>query len=260
MPGPSSRKAQTGLKLVRQLADQGLFTDRPAMIGHLANMEKRAAADLAHEFLTDHWQPQHSVEVHRQMGEAGLALLGSAEMFNNLDISLSVPGNLQGLIRQTRVPALAETLKDMARNAHQRMDLFQKAPVGPDHDGVMARFGAIRFHRSPHAPRQGPVRFSTPIGPITGPEAVFTPLLQGLASGSATGAELARLPAFSDDVGGLLQAVQLLMMQEMIFPANPAARPGSDVVRDLSRWFDRNGIALAIVEEGATAVARPEAG
>ncbi|MGF7146778.1 hypothetical protein FHS96_000387 [Sphingomonas zeicaulis] len=95
MPGASPRKAQTGLKLLQQLADGGLFEDEPAMRRHLANMAKRALADLAHEFLTDHWQPQHSVDVHQQANQAGLALIGSADIFDNLDESLSIPGKLE---------------------------------------------------------------------------------------------------------------------------------------------------------------------
>ncbi|WP_420143173.1 class I SAM-dependent methyltransferase [Sphingobium sp.] len=54
MPGPSPRKAETGLKLLQQMADSGLFADRPHMVRHLANMARRAPADLAHEFPTDH--------------------------------------------------------------------------------------------------------------------------------------------------------------------------------------------------------------
>lgn len=254
MPGPSPRKAQIGLKLLQQIGGSGLYADRPAMLRHLANMAKRSPADLAHEFLTDHWQPQHSVDVHQQAGKAGLAFLGSADVFNNLDVSLSIPGNLQGLVRQTAVPALAETLKDMARNAHQRMDLFQKDPVGLNRESFLARLEETTFHLLPAAPQPGTVSFSTPIGPVTGPEDIFAPLLQKLAAAPATGAELSRLPAFSGDVGKLLQSLQLLMMQEMVHPARAAPQTGADRVRRLSRWFERHGIALTIIEECATAV------
>lgn len=260
MPGPSPRKAQVGLKLLQQIADSGLYADRPAMLRHLANMAKRSPADLAHEFLTDHWQPQHSVDVHQRVSQSGLTLLGSADIFNNLDMSLSIPGNLQGLIRQTAVPALAETLKDMARNAHQRMDLFQKDPAGPSREKCLAGLDEAIFHLLPDAPQPGPVSFSTPIGPIIGPEDVFAPLLRKLAAGPASGAELSRLPAFSGDVGKLLQPLQLLMMQEIAHPGAGTPQADPDRVRGLSRWFERKGIALTIIEECATAVKRAGGG
>lgn len=254
MPGPSPRKAQTGLKLLQQLAAGGLYAEEPAMLRHLANMAQRPPADLAHEFLTDHWQPQHSIAVHQKMGEAGLSFLCSADAFNNLDVSLSIPGRMQDLIRRTAVPALAETLKDMARHAHQRMDIFQKEPARLDYDSFTARLHAMRFHLLPDAPPPGPISFSTPIGPITGPEAIFAPLLQRLAASPATGAELAQLPVFSGDFGTLLQALQLLMMREIAHPG--AIAPPADRISRLSDWFGHHDIVLTIIEECATAMKR----
>jgi ubiquinone/menaquinone biosynthesis C-methylase UbiE len=254
MPGPSPRKAQVGMALLHQMAQGGVFDAKPEMARHLANMARRDPADLAHEFLTDHWQPQHSVDVHQQCAAAGLCHIGSADVFNNLDIGLSIPGKLQPLVRQTQLPALAEAIKDMARNAHQRMDLFQKAPVALDQDGFLERALAIRFRLLPHAPVQGPLSFETPIGPIVGEASIFTPLLQRLAAGPASGAELAQLPVFAHDLGGMLQSLQLLMMQGMAHPVGPITGDNDAVVAALSRWFDRAGIALTVLPQGATAI------
>lgn len=253
LPGPSPRRAQTGMALLKQVAEAGLFAQRPAMLQHLANMARRDPADIAHEFLTDHWHPQHSVDVHRTAGEAGLALLGSADVFANLDVSLSVPGRMQQLVRRTAAPALAETLKDMARNAHQRMDLFQKQAAPSSRETVMAHLRTLRMKALPGAPRHGPVTFETPIGPITGPEAVFTPLLERLAQGPATGTDLLALPVFAGDADALLQALQLLMMQQIAHPALQQPRMASDQVERLSRWLARNGLALSILADCATA-------
>lgn len=256
MPGPSPRKAQVGLKLLQQIAGDGLYADKPAMLRHLANMAQRDPADLAHEFLTDHWRPQHSVDLHQQVSRSGLTLLGGADMFSNLDISLSIPGKLQGLIRRTNVPALAETLKDMARNAHQRMDLFQKNPTPLSEDRFIAAWSDIRFRLLPHAPQHGPINFATPIGPVTGSEAIYTPLLQRLAAGPATGAELLQLPIFSGQLGELLQSLQLLMMQEIVHPVNRKARHEDEQIRKLALWFERQAIVLDIIADCASAVRR----
>ncbi|MFT4053110.1 MAG: class I SAM-dependent methyltransferase [Novosphingobium sp.] len=256
MPGPSPRKAQTGMMLLQQLLQGGLYADKPGMLAHVANLAKREPADLAHEFLTDHWQPQHSVDLHQQVAQTGLAFLGSADVFNNLDVSLSIPGGLQQIVRRTAVPALAETIKDMARGAHQRMDLFQRDAALPDRSAMLARLRATPFRLLPGAPSSGPVTFATPIGPITGPEAVFTPLLRRLRSGPASGDELLSLPAFSGDAGMLLQSLQLLMMQGLAHPASSAPPVVEARAEALSRWFEGNGIALTVVPGGATAVPR----
>lgn len=255
MPGPSPRKAQTGMMLLQQLLQGGLYADKPAMLAHVANLARRDPADLAHEFLTDHWTPQHSVDVHQQVAEAGLAFLGSADVFNNLDLSLSIPGGLQDIVRRTAVPALAETLKDMARGAHQRMDLFQRDAAAPDAQAMLERLSGARFRLLPCAPTEGPVTFTTPIGPVTGPEAVFTPLRGRLASGPAGGDELLAMPVFSGNAGMLLQSLQLLMMQGLAHPAMPVPTMAEVRAEALSRWFEGNGIALTVLPDCATAVA-----
>lgn len=259
VPGSSAQQVQTGLKLLSQLAERGLFVDRPHVAKHLAALQQRDAQDLAHEFLTDHWQPQHGVDVHQQASTAGLAYLGSADVFNNLDISLSIPGQMQAVVRQTQIPALAETLKDMARNSHQRMDLFQRASQPLDRDTYAARLGATVFHLLPGAPTAGPLTFTTPIGPIQGPAALCTALLQRLAAGPTAFAELATLPAFAGQPGLLLQSLQLMQMQGLVHPANPAVAAGaadSRQVQALQRWWTGQGTGLQLVQACGTALRR----
>lgn len=252
VPGDSAQQLQMGLKLLRQLAERGMFVDRPGVLKHLDKLHGQNPQHLAHEFLTDHWQPQHAVDVHQQIGALGLDYLGSADVFNNLDVSLSIPGQLQAVLRQTRIPALAETLKDMARNSHQRMDLFQRQarPLAPD--AHAAQLGAMVLLALPAAPASGPVVFTTPIGPVELPAALSSALLQRLAAGPAACDELAQLPAFVGQSALLLQTLQLMLMQELVHPHQPASGQGRG--EGLTQWFVRNGIALRVLEDGGTAV------
>ncbi|MPT49321.1 MAG: methyltransferase domain-containing protein [Sphingobium sp.] len=254
IPGSSSQRVQMGLKLLRQLSNRGLFNDQPAMLKHLDNLEQKNPAHLAHEFLTDHWNPQHSVDVHSQIGEAGLGYLGSADIFGNLDPSLSIPGNLQGIIRQTQIPPLSETLKDMARGSHQRMDLFQKEPHPCTDQSFAKQINKILFHLMPDAPTKGPVSFSTPIGTIEGTEEILSPLLHSLATGPKSFAELTQIPAYAGQTGLLLQTLQLLMTQEIVHPAKALMTPENARTSALAQWFTDNGITLKIVDECGTAL------
>ena len=257
VPGTSAQQVQMGLKLLHQLAGRGLFVNQPGVQKHLDNLRTQDASHLAHEFLTDHWQPQHSVDVHQQAGAAGMSYLGSADVFNNLDATLSIPGRLQDVIQQTRIPALAETLKDMARNSHQRMDLFQRQPQPLGQDAHGAVLDATVFHRLPGAPDAGPITFSTPIGPVEGAAALCTPLLQRLAAGPAAFSELARLPAFSGQPGLLLQTLQLMLMQEIVHPGHPAPTASEARADRLSHWLAQHHVSLRVLPACGTATSRP---
>jgi 2-polyprenyl-3-methyl-5-hydroxy-6-metoxy-1,4-benzoquinol methylase len=250
VPGDSARQLQMGLKLLRQLAERGMFADRPGVLRHVQVLQTKDPHHLVHEFLTDHWQPQHGVDVHRQVGALGLDYLGSADVFNNLDVALSIPGQLQAVVRQTQIPALAETLKDMARMSHQRMDLFQRGARPLGQEAHTAQLGATVFQTMPGAPASGPVAFSTPIGPVEVPHALVSALLQRLGLGPASFAELAQLPAFAGQPAVLLQILQLMLMQEIVHPALAPAGNG----QALTQWFARQGIALRVLQDSGTAV------
>lgn len=254
VPGTSAQQAQMGLKLLCQLGERGLFNDRPGVLKHLHNLRAKDPHDLAHEFLTDHWQPQHSVAVHQRISETGLNYLGSADVFNNLDISLSIPGNMQSVIQQTKIPAVAETLKDLARNSHQRMDIFQRQPQVLVQDTYVAQLNAMVFQLLPAAPAAGPIAFATPIGQIDGPETLCTALLQRLAAGPTSFAELAQLPALAGQESLLLQTLQLMMLQEIVHPRHPEGTAQSKPVQGLVKWLESQRMALQLVGECGTAV------
>lgn len=251
-PGTSVQKTITALKLLRLMADRGSFHNQPEMLRHLANWEKREPADLAHEFLTPHWAPQHSTDVHQQMGAAGLSYICSADAFNNLDASLSIPAAMQGLIRQTAAPAMAEMLKDFARNAHQRIDLFQKSPEPmPEAEGAAA-IGELTFGLMHDALPRPPYRFETPIGPVDAPEEVVTPLLNALSKGPKTVKGLMGLPEWRITLPELLQLVQLLMSQGFVHPVSADA--GTPNVQPLNAWFARQSLNLTVIPQCASAV------
>ena len=253
VPGNSAQQIQMGLKLLSQLAARGAFHDKPQVLQHLQVLQRKDPQHLAHEFLTDHWQPQHGVDLHQQLVQSGLHYVGSADVFNNLDISLSIPAAMQPVVRQTQIPAMAEVLKDLARNSHQRMDLFQATPQPLQASAYRQQLDALKFNMLAHAPMQGPWRFETPIGPVEGPDAICTPLLQQLARGPQSFAQLAHQAAFQGQEGVLLQTLQLMMLQGWVHPTNPAASAALPAAQALSQWFKQQGIALQVMPDVGSA-------
>lgn len=245
-----------GMALLRQLADAnaGIFVDSPELHKELLALENEDPAYLAHDFLTEHWQPQHSADVQRLIAQIGLSYLGSANSFENMD-GLSVPAQVQPLLGQLPNRALRETVKDLARNQHQRMDLFQRSPrplSEPAHAAALAR---TRFAALPGLPPPGELQFKTPIGTITGPAPLFGPLLQALAAGAASFGTLAALPPFEREPGLLLQALGMLMWAGHVHPLRRDDAPAPAATR-LQAWLDRQGLPLTIVPDCGTGVMR----
>jgi len=106
----------------------------------------------------------------------------------------------------------------------------------------------------PQAPRSGALSFQTPIGEIQGPDDIFSPLLEKLAERPTTFAELRQLPAFTEKLGTLSQALQMLMWQGHIHPQRPDGLSCSDQASKLKAWIERNQLKLKIVEDCGTAV------
>lgn len=254
VPGASRQKVHMGLKLLQQLAERGMFAEQPHVLRHLEQLQRKDAAHLAHEFLTDHWQPQHSVDVHRQVSRIGLQYVCSADVFNNLDVSLSIPGRLQSVLAQTKLPAVAQTLKDMARHSHQRMDLFQRQPQPLSPQAHWEQLQAMVFQRLPHAPSAGPLSFVTPIGPIAGPAAICTPVLERLQAGAASLEQLSQLPVFVGQAGLLLQTLQLMMLGDIVHPLNPQEVATSKTAQTLQHCLAQQGINLQLIAACGTAV------
>ncbi|MBA1277830.1 class I SAM-dependent methyltransferase [Stutzerimonas stutzeri] len=256
LPGSSEQNLQAALDFVCELDVAGTFIDQPNLSEKIKSLKQKPASYLAHDFLTDHWTPQHSTDVHQSVAQAGVTYLGSANAFDNLD-SLSVPGAVQPLLAKLASPALRETVKDLARNQHQRSDLFQRAPVRLNQQDVLQQVDALRFQLMPQAPCSGALSFQTPIGEIQGPGDIFSPLLEKLAERPATFAELRQLPAFTEKLGTLSQALQMLMWQGHIHPQRQDGLSCTEQVNKLKAWIERSQLKLNVVEDCGTAIHQP---
>jgi 2-polyprenyl-3-methyl-5-hydroxy-6-metoxy-1,4-benzoquinol methylase len=253
--GKSSEESiREGLALLRQLADNGagLFVDNPELIKELEALEKENPAYLAHDFLTDYWRPQHSSDVHRIFSQANMTYIGSANCYENMD-SLSIPGNLQALIAQTKSRAMQEVLRDTARHQNQRIDIFQKQPQTLNDEQYKDTIDDFIYKALPALPEAGNILFKTPIGKINGPEEIFSPLIKALKEKSQSFAELRQLDIFSKEPGLLLQSLNMLMWADYIHPVRPDS--GADTAHlELQAWLDEQTLPLTLVPECGTAI------
>jgi SAM-dependent methyltransferase len=256
LTGSATQNVQAGLALLDRLDGAGIFHDQPDVGARLQALQRQDAAYLAHDLLNDHWSPQHSADLHRQVSRAGLTYLASADPFENLE-SLSVPGAIQPVLAGIRIPSVRELVKDLARHQHQRRDLFQKQPVALSAEAHLAALGALRLARLPQAPGSGAVEFRTPIGAINGPSELFSPLLERLAQGPARVDALSQLPVYSGKPALLMQSLQMLMWQGYAHPLRQDAHDSAATAQALQRWLDRQDLRIDVVNACATAVHRP---
>lgn len=245
--GSSAHSATQGVALLRQLAQAGagLFIDNPEIESELAALEKENPEYIAHDFLTDHWQPEHSADVHRLLGQMGMSYIGSANCLENMD-SLSVPGNVQPVLANLPSRSLKETVRDVARNQNQRMDVFQKQPQtldGADHLRVL---NSVMFAALEGMPAPGALEFQTPIGRIPGPRELLGPLMQRLQSGPQSFAQLCQVPVFAQEPGLLLQSLNLLMWNGFVHPQRIDGTVAS-AAPALQAWIDAQKLPLHLL-------------
>lgn len=252
--GDSVQGIQNGMQLLRILANNGagLFVDNPEIEKELAALEKELPAYLAHEFLTDYWHPQHSADLHRIVCQTGVNFIGSADSFENMDI-LSIPGNIQPILKNLPSQALRETVKDMARNQHQRLDVFQLEPQTLGFANHIGYMDNTVFKALPGMPSPGPLEFKTPIGTIPGPAEMFSPLLAALVQGPQSFYELRQIPPFKAEPGLLLQALNMLMWADYAHPVR-AEQETAPACVNLQAWLDKQQLPLRLLPECGTAI------
>lgn len=245
---------ETGKRLFYDLHQAGAFVNQINM-GAVLNTLKNNEAYLAHEFLTDHWKPLFSVDLHKMVyDKTQMSYLGSALPCENLE-SISIPANMQQIIRDTQQPALREYLKDLARDAKQRVDIFQKKPVQLSHDDHFKRISDIKFKiLSPQSLANLKV-FNTLIGQIEVNQNVLTSLLQIMGEGQQSFKDLLDLPVFNQNPLFLIETLFLLMQEQYI---HPVIDQGFSIHKEqalhFQDWVRGLGINLELVPDCATAI------
>lgn len=233
--GQSSLKGlQEGKKLFSQLYDAGAFIHQ-SKIQSIVNTLNQKNEYLAHEFLTNHWQPFYSVDVHQRVFDSSqMSYIGSANPSHNID-SISLPSKLQNIIAEIQEPALKEYLKDLARNSKQRVDVFQKNPINLQSKEHLDTLKSLEFTSGRAFVPNQKIVFQTAVGDIQAPEQIIASLLQRLSQKNMIAADFMQLEPFENNILFLIETLCLLMEAGYI---HPVMHKGSDVDPDLVEKFN----------------------
>lgn len=252
--GSSLDSVEMGKQLFNDLNHAGAFVNQ-TKIEAILNTLKNNNAYLAHEFLTDHWKPLYSVDVHKMVFEkTKMSYLGSANPCENLD-SISIPDKLQNMIKHVQAPALKEYLKDLARDAKQRLDIFQKKPQQLNHVEHQQTFDQITFKLLPNSANRDISFFNSPIGKIKAPKQAIDVLLKTLEQNQMSFNALLKLAAFHHNPLFLLETLFLMMSEQYLHPvAKNIDLLDKNLVKNFEELIQKDGIKLQIQQECATAI------
>ena len=151
--GDSATKAAQSLNLVRTIGktNTGLFNKIPSLNQDLFELTQDKMNYVAHDFLSEYWQPQHSADMIRKFGKIDLSYITSAGIIENLN-SLTLPPEIQNIIKNLPLKTLQETVKDIALNTLQRQDIYVKQRKLLNKSELESVYSNMKFGLLPDAP------------------------------------------------------------------------------------------------------------
>ncbi len=153
LSGDSATKAAQSLNLVTTISktNAGLFNQIPSLKQNILELAQDEMNYIAHDFLSEHWQPQHSADMIRLFGKIGLNYIASANIIENLN-GLTLPPEIQNILKALPLKTLQETVKDIALNTLQRQDVYIKERRLLNKIELESVYSNLRFGLLPNAP------------------------------------------------------------------------------------------------------------
>ena len=233
------------------------FRVNPLAKARLARIAGQDPRYLLHEYFNANWEPSYHVDVARELAGAKLSYAGSAEILDNFDQFVLKP-ELAKLVASVSDRALAETIKDFARNQVFRRDVYTRGAPRAGTPELETLLGRTRFALA--RPRQNcRLQRTTPAGEVTLQEESYAPVLDALARAPMTFDELSRaLECAKLDRVKLRQAVFGMAALGNILPALPAA--GEAARRESTERFNQSVLRTPIAGTADLALASPVLG
>ena len=251
---PSSKSVEIAKSLFDDLNIAGAFVDNPK-IDSIVKTLNQSSEYLAHEFLTDFWNPLYSVDVHKMVYEnTKTTFLGSANIVENIE-NISIPAKLQEIIKNIKAPDLKEYLKDLARNSKQRVDIFQKNPQMFSNNEHIEEINKLKFTLLSNSPKKGAITFNTLIGDIEAPKEVISPMLESLTKKDMSFKELLEFDSFKNNPLFLIETIFLMMNANYLqIVSSIEQNISEDFISKFDELMKKNGVNLKIHSKCCTAI------
>ncbi|WP_374449992.1 methyltransferase regulatory domain-containing protein [Stella sp.] len=222
-PEDRARKALDFLESLIAI-NAGHFKNAKALSEWLKQTKSGDIRYVLHEYFVRHWEPTPHSEVARRMERAKLSYVGTTDLVDTIDRFTMTPETAKAL---GEVPAgsIRETVSDLLRSNSFRRDIYVRGPVPMTpaewrQRTRRQRFAMIRLRERCNLS----VKF--PIGTVELNEQAFRPILDRLAAGPATLAEVAAEAGDTQD-SNLVRRVVTMVAAGYVYPASAVdADPG----------------------------------
>lgn len=159
----------------------------------LDGLNKHNRNYLVHEYMHKHWQPMYHADVARDLQEAKLDYVASADLTMAYG-KLYLTDEMAALLKTFPDTVMQETLKDYHLNTSFRKDIYVRGArriSGPRRLALLRKFGLALI-----VPRDNvQMDFKLTFGNVSARPDIAIPLCDALARGPQTLAELEALPA-----------------------------------------------------------------
>ncbi len=219
--GTAEERARKALDFLEQLlaTNVGHFKEAKALAGWLKQTRSGDIRYVLHEYFVRHWEPTPHSEVARRMETAKLSYVGTCDVVDTIDRFIMTPETAKFL---ADMPAgvVKECTRDLLRNNSFRRDVYVRGPLPMTAVEWREAARAQRFALIRRRDRCGlSVKF--PVGTVELNAQAFNPMLDRLAEGPATLAELTAVMGETQD-GNALRRVVSMAAAGHVFPCPPA--------------------------------------
>ncbi|MCL6247703.1 class I SAM-dependent methyltransferase [Acinetobacter sp. ANC 4945] len=253
LKGNSAEKAVQSLSFVQKLGQQqvGIFTQIPSLNQTLANLAQDKPNYIAHDFLSEHWQPQHSADMIRAFGKQHLSFITGANIAEHID-AVSLKPEVQKLIQSLPLVTLQETARDIALNSLQRQDIYIKNRKKLSATEFEKALSQIKFGVMPHAPVHKSLSNNPKIGRVHDILPICEYILKLLEKQDLSLLEMAQSLKLNIQPLQLRDILLILVWAGYIHPLNPETQARFE--QPMNAWMQQQQLAWRCIAKYGTAV------
>lgn len=234
--GDSATKAVQSLALARKIGQSnvGLFAKVPSLSHTLSQLAQDKPNYIAHDFLSEHWEPQHSADMIRRFGAQNMAYVTGAGIAEHLD-RLSLPVDIQKIMQSLPLVTLQESVRDIALHSLQRQDIYIKQREKLDQNAQNLVYKTLEWGVLPNAPVGKPLIHDPKIGKIKDILPLCQRILQRLAQQHCSIDALFKSLGLKISMEVFKDIILVLMWAGYIHPINPKSE--SQFIDATNRWM-----------------------